>query len=135
MTSSSALARRGTAAVVAGSCVAAVVVWGPLSTGALLVVGATGTAVAVMALLRRSGSGSTTVGRRGLPWWGWATAACAWELGALMDDDLPTVSDLADPLLAHPVLRGVATVCWLGVGAWLLTPPRDRPQPAEAARR
>jgi hypothetical protein len=122
-------ARRLTSVVVAVPCVAAVILWGPLSVGALLVVGATGVAVAVVGLLRRSGHGSPPVGRRGLLWLGLLTAACAWELVTLVDDDLATVSDLADPLLAHPVPRGIAAVCWLWVGAWLLTRPRDRPQP------
>jgi hypothetical protein len=42
----------------------------------------------------------------------------------LTDDRLPTLSDLADPALAHPPLRAAATVGWLAVGAWLLSRPR-----------
>jgi hypothetical protein len=45
----------------------------------------------------------------------------------LADDDLPTLSDLADPALASPALRGAATLCWLAAGAWLLTRPSSRP--------
>ena len=108
---------------------AAVVTWGELSLGALLAVGATGTAVAVVAIARRAGEAAPPVGRRGLPWSGWLAAALAWEVWALVDDDLPTVSDLADPLLAHPASRGAATLCWLAGGAWLLARPR-RPRPA-----
>jgi hypothetical protein len=53
-------------------------------------------------------------------------AVVGWELITLADDDMPTVSDLADPALAHPALRGAATLCWLAAGAWLLTRPRHR---------
>ncbi|WP_245177528.1 hypothetical protein [Geodermatophilus sp. DF01-2] len=42
----------------------------------------------------------------------------------LADDDLPALSDLADPVLACPVLRGGATLGWLAVGAWLVARPR-----------
>ena len=123
----SPLARRLTSAVVATSCVAVVVAEGELSPGALLAVGATGLLVVGLGLVRRSGEAALPVGRRGLPWLGWLAAAVSWELGALAHDDLPTVSDLADPLLAHPVPRGAATVCWLAAGAWLLARPRSRP--------
>jgi hypothetical protein len=115
-------------AAVAVPCVAAVVIWGELSAVTLLAVATTGALVAGLGLTRRSGEAAPPVGRRGLPWLGWMTAAVAWELGALADDDLPTASDLADPLLAHPALRGAATVCWLAAGAWLLARPR-RPAP------
>ncbi len=118
---------RLTSAVVAVPCVAAVVVWGELSLGALLAVGATGALIVGLGLARRSGEAAAPVGRRGLPWLGWLAAAVSWELVTLADDDLPTVSDLADPLLAHPVLRGAATVCWLAAGAWLLARPRRPP--------
>jgi hypothetical protein len=105
------------------------VLWGPLSVGALAVVATTGVAVAVVGVRRRAGRASPPVGRRGRAWVAWATAACAWEVVTLLDDDLPTVSDLADPPLAHPLLRGAVTVCWLWVGWWLITLPRDRPKP------
>ena len=122
-------ARRFTSAAVATSCVTVVVTEGESSPGALVAVGTTGLLVAGLALVRRSGAAPLPVGRRGLPWLGWLAAAVSWELVALADDGLPTVSDLADPLLAHPVLRGAATVCWLAVGAWLLARPRSRPAP------
>jgi hypothetical protein len=123
---SAQLVRRVTVAAGATSCVAAVAAWGELSVGALLAVGAAGTIMAGLGLVRRAGEAAPPVGRRGLPWLVWATVAVAWELVALVDDDLPTLSDLADPALAHPALRGAATVCWLAAGAWLLARPRHR---------
>ena len=121
---SSPFACRLTSAAVAVPCVLAVATWGELSVGALLAVGTAGAMVTGLALARRSGEAAAPVGRRGLPWLGWLTAAVFWELVTLADHDLPTASDLADPLLAHPVVRGGATVCWLAAGAWLLTRPR-----------
>jgi hypothetical protein len=111
------------------SCVVAVVVFGELSTGALLAVGGTGVLVAVVGLARRSGEAALPVGRRGLPWLGWLAAGLAWEFLTLLDDDLLTVSDLADRVLAHPPVRAAATLAWLIAGAWLLTRPRHHPQP------
>jgi hypothetical protein len=111
------------------SCVAAVIVFGELSTGALLAVGGTGVLVAVVGLARRSGEAALPVGRRGLPWLGWLAAGLAWEFLTLLDDDLLTVSDLADRVLAHPPVRAAATLAWLIAGAWLLTRPRHHPQP------
>jgi hypothetical protein len=111
-------------------CVAAVVVFGELSTGALLAVGGTGVLVAVVGLARRAGEAALPVGRRCLPWLGWLAAGVAWELLALLDDDVPTVSDLADPVLAHPPVRAAATLAWLIAGAWLLARPgRHTPPP------
>ena len=118
--------RRATVAAGSVACVAAVMAWGELSLGALLAVATTGTILAGVGLARRCGESAPPVGRRGLPWLVWATAAVSWELLALVDDDLPTVSDLADPALAHPVLRGAATLCWLAAGAWLLARPSSR---------
>jgi hypothetical protein len=110
-------------------CVAAVIVFGELSTGALLAVGGIGVLVAVVGLARRAGEAALPVGRRGLPWLGWLAAGVAWELLTLADDDLPTVSDLADLVLAHPPVRAAATLAWLIAGAWLLTRPGQHPQP------
>ena len=123
---SSRIARRLTWAAACAPCVAAVLLWGRLSLGALLVVAATGTGIAVVGLVRRSGRGSPPVGRRGLAWCGWVTAACAWELVTLVDHDLRSLSLLTAPLLAHPALRGPVTVSWLWAGAWLITRPGDR---------
>ena len=107
-------------------CVAAVIVYGELSAGALIAVGATGAALAAVGLGQRAGEAAPPVGRRGLPWLVWLAAAMGWELLTLVDDDLPTLSDLLDPLLALPALRGAATVGWLAGGAWLLPRPRHR---------
>jgi hypothetical protein len=119
-------ARRLTSAAAAVACAAVVAVAGELSTGALLAVAAAGAVVTAAGLARRAGGGTAPVGRRGLPWLGWLGAALAWELVTLADDDLPTLSDLADPLLAAPVLRGAAVLGWLAAGAWLVTRPGSR---------
>ena len=121
-------ARRLAWAGVAVACVLAVVVFGELSTGALLVVGGTGLLVTAVGLARRAGEGAAPIGRRGLPWLLYLAAGLAWEVVTLVDDGLPTVSDLADPLLASPAARGAATGGWLVLGAWLVTRPRRRPQ-------
>ena len=120
---SSRFARRLTCAVLAVPCAAAVVVWGELSLGALLAVATAGAIVVGLGLVGRSGEAAPPVGRRGVPWLGWLTAAVAWELVTRADARVPTVSDLADPLLADPLLRGAATLAWLAAGIWLL----DRP--------
>ena len=119
-------ARRLTCAAAAVACAVAVAVGGELSSGALLAVAAAGGVVTAAGLARRAGAGAAPVGRRGLPWLGWLGAAVAWELVTLADDDLPTLSDLADPVLASPVLRGGATLAWLAAGAWLVTRPGSR---------
>ena len=108
----------------AGACAVAVAVSGEFSAGALLAVVAAGLLVTGAGLARRAGATAPPVGRRGLPWLGLLGAAVAWELATLADDDLPTLSDLADPVLAEPVLRGAATLGWLAVGAWLVARPR-----------
>ena len=110
-------------------CVAAVVVYGELSTGALIAVGSTGAALAAVGLGRRAGAAAPPVGRRGLPWLIWLAAVLAWELLTLVDDNLPTLSDLLDPILARPALRGAATMGWLAAGVWLLSRPRQQDQP------
>jgi hypothetical protein len=110
------------------SCAAAVTVFGELSIGALLAVGGTGLLVTVVGLARRAGEAAPPVGRAGLPWLGWLAAGVAWEFFALLDDEVSTVSDLADPVLAHPAVRAAATLAWLLAGAWLLRRPRHRPQ-------
>ncbi len=132
--------RRLTGAGAAAVCATVVAVSGELSTGALLAVAVAGAAVVGVGLARRAGAGAPPVGRRGLPWLGLLVAGLAAEAVALLDDDLPTLSDVADPLLAHPVARAAATVAWLTSGAWLVTRPGagagapPRPGPATAAR-
>lgn len=105
------------------ACTVAVTGFGELSTGALLAVGGTGLLATAVGLADRAGEAAVPVGRRGLPWAAWLGAALAWEVVTLLDDDLPTVSDLADPLLVHPAARAAATGAWLVVGAWLLARP------------
>lgn len=115
---------RRSAWVLLGSvCVGTVAVFGELSVEALVVVSATGAIVLTAALTRRAGEAAEPVGRRGLPWAGWLAAALTWELLVLADDAQPTLSDLMDPVLAHPVPRGAATAVWLAAGAWLLARP------------
>jgi len=109
--------------VVAAPCAVAVGVWGELSLGALVAVGTAGTLVVFVGLARRSGDAAPPVGRAALPWLVWLGAAASWELTALLSDELPTISDLADPVLAQPVLRALATVAWLAAGAWLVARP------------
>jgi hypothetical protein len=119
-------ARPLTYAAVAVSCVAAVTVFGELSPQALIAVAGAGVLVVVAGLALRAGEAAPPVGRRGAAWLVWLAAAVAWELVALAHDGLPTVSDLADPLLAHPAARAAATLGWLAAGAWLLSRPRHR---------
>jgi hypothetical protein len=116
---------RALGAVGAVGCAVAVAVWGELSTGALVAVGAAGTAVVGLALARRSGAGAAPVAGHARAWTAVLLVVLAWELVALTSGVLPTVSDLADPLLADPVVRGAATLCWLAGGAWLATRPRE----------
>jgi hypothetical protein len=119
-------ARRLFCGALAVPCAAAVAAFGELSAGALVAVVATGLLVAAIGLVARAGEAAPAVGRRGLPWAAWLVAGAAWELSTLLHDDLPSVSDLADPLLAHPLARGAATLAWLAAGAWLVTRPARR---------
>jgi hypothetical protein len=104
-------------------CAVAVGFWGELSVGALVAVGTAGALVVGLGLARRAGEGAA-VRRPAMPWLVAAAALLAWELVALAHDGLPTVSDLADPVLASPVPRAVATLGWLAAGAGLVTRPR-----------
>jgi hypothetical protein len=119
--------RRFAFLVPALACVASVVAFGELSIGALVAVAGTGVLVTLVGLRGRAGAAAPRVGRRALPWAAWLGAAVSWELVALFEGDVPTVSDLADPVLAHPPARGAATVGWLVAGAWLLARPSSRP--------
>jgi hypothetical protein len=109
-------------------CVAGVAVCGELSAGALLGVGAAGVVVSAAALARRAGQAARPVGRSGLPWLAWLAAAGGWEVATLATG-LPTLSDLADPVLVHPAVRAAATMLWLAAGAWLATRPRHSRRP------
>ncbi len=112
-------------------CVAAVMICGELSTGALIAVGTTGAVLAGIGIARRAGEAAPPVGRRGWPWLAWLAAVAAWEVLTLVDGDLPSLSDLADPILARPELRGIATIGWLMAGAWLLARPHHREESCE----
>jgi hypothetical protein len=124
---SSPAALRLAAIVLGVPCVLAVVVYGELSTGALVVVTATGVLLAGAGLAAGAGSAAAPVGRAGLPWLAWALVAGAFELLTLAHADLPTLSDLLDVVLAAPAARAAAAVVWLAAGAWLLTRPAQRP--------
>lgn len=117
-------------AVVAVCCVAAVTVFGELSLQALVAVGLTGLLGAGYVLRTRAGEAAPPVGRRGVAWLVWLGAAGTWELVTLSHDALPTVSDLVDPVLAHPAARAAAVLGWLAAGAWLLSRPRRPREPA-----
>ena len=104
-------------------CAVVVGAYGELSWQAFVAVAATGLLVAALAVLRRAGAGAPPVGRRGLGWATWLVVAAAVEATTLAHPDLPTLSDLADPLLADGPVRAAATLVWLAAGAWLLTRP------------
>lgn len=107
--------------------------YGELSGEALVAVGAVGAVLAVVGLARRSGEAAPPVGRRGAGWLVWLTALGAWELLTLSHDSLWTVSDLLDPVLAHPLPRAVATVGWFLGGLWLVDRPGRRRGTARAS--
>ena len=78
-------------------------------------------------LQRGAGSALPPVGRAGLRWLAWLLALAWWELLTLLANDrYPTLSDLADPTLAHPTCRAAATALWLAAGDWLLRRPSGR---------
>lgn len=118
--------RRSAWSTLALLCIVVVAVYGELSVQSLVTVAATGTVLVVVGLACRAGEGADPVGRRGLAWSVWLVTALVWEGSTWRDDRLSTLSDLMDPVLAHPVLRGAATACWLAVGAWLLARPAQR---------
>lgn len=113
------------------ACVAVVAVHGELSGQALVAVACTGAALTAVGLVRQAGAAADPVGRSGMPWLGWLMAALAWELLTLAVGGLPTLSELMDPALAHPALRGAATVGWLAAGAWLVGRPGRGKTPGE----
>ena len=107
-------------------CATAVAWFGELSPGSLVAVTVAGTLVAGRGMVRQAGAGSPAVGRPPIAWWVLLGAGAASEGVALVRADLPTLSDLADPLLAVPAARGAATVLWLALGAWLAARPTGR---------
>jgi hypothetical protein len=129
---SSRLRTRSTAALWAGCALGAAVgvgLGGELSSAAHLAVLAAGAVVVGLGLVNRTGAGSRPVAPPAGRWLVWPALALAWEAVALVHGDLPTVSDLLDPLLAPAVVRAAATVAWVAAGAWLAT----RPGPAAGA--
>lgn len=96
---------------------------GELSPSAHVAVLTAGAGVVAVGLARRAGAGSRPVNRRASAWLGVPALVLAWEALALADDDLPTISDLLDPVLAPFAARATATLAWLAVGAWLGTRP------------
>jgi len=87
-------------------------------------VGTTGTVIAGVGLIRRTGAGSPSGGRLpSAPLLFLGAVVAVAEVVALLDDGVPTVSDLADPALALPAVRAAATLVWCAVGAWLVARP------------
>jgi Family of unknown function (DUF6186) len=105
-------------------CAAAVATSGELALGSLVGVMITGTVVAGVGLFRRTGAGSPSGGRPPTAWLVAGVTLAVFEVVALVHDGVPTVSDLADPALAAPVVRAAATVLWCALGAWLVVRPR-----------
>ena len=116
------LALAGCGALALG-CAAAVAAYGELDPGSLVAVTTTGTLVAGVGLLRRTGAGSPSAGRPLIAWLLLGAVLASFEVVALLHDGIPTVSDLADPALAVPVVRATATVLWCALGAWLVARP------------
>ena len=96
---------------------------GELSLAAHGAVLAAGAVVIAVGLVRRAGAGSPRVAPRRGMWLVVPALALVWEAIALADDDLPTISDLLDPVLAPAPLRATATLAWLALGAWLVIRP------------
>ena len=101
--------------------------YGQLTPEAFVAVLAAGSVVAAMALRRRSGSAAQPAPRAALAWLVWLVAVGVWELITVLHESrLPTLSDLMDPILAPPLVRGLATVLWFFAGIWLLARPSVR---------
>ena len=105
---------------------------GELSPAAHVAVLTAGAGVVAVGLIRRAGAGSRPAGAPAVRWLVWPALALVWEAVALVADDLPTISDLLDPVLAPAVVRAAATLAWLTVGARLAT--RPGPTAASAMR-
>jgi len=109
--------------VLALGCAAAVVIYGELDRGSLVAVTTTGTLVAGVGLIRQTGAGSPSEGRLPSAWLLLGALLAVFEVVALLHDGVPTLSDVADPALAVPVIRAAATLVWCVVGAWLVARP------------
>ena len=98
--------------------------YGELTPEAFVAVLLAGSALSAVALRRRSGSGAERAPRAALAWLVWLVAVGVWELNTVLHESrLPTLSDLMDPILAHPLIRAAATVAWFLAGIWLLARP------------
>lgn len=104
--------------------VTTVVIYGELSAEALVAVLGAGILLAGVALARRAGSGTPALPASGRPWLWWLSLLALWEV-LTFASGLPTLSDLADPLLADRLLRATAMLIWFAVGCWLATRPRS----------
>ncbi|MGY1739651.1 MULTISPECIES: DUF6186 family protein [unclassified Blastococcus] len=82
-----------------------------------------GTLVTGIGLLRRTGAGSPAEGRLPRTWLLLGAALAVFEAVALLREDVPTLSDIADPALAVSSVRAAATLLWCAAGAWLVTRP------------
>jgi hypothetical protein len=110
-------------AITAIPVAATVATYGELTVQAFVAVLLSGGALMVAALRRRAGSGSPAV-PGGRVWLAWLVVLGVWEFYTLLHEaHLPTLSDLMDPILAHPMIRGAATVVWFAAGIWLLRRP------------
>jgi hypothetical protein len=96
---------------------------GELSPAAHVAVLTAGAVVLAAGLVRRAGAGTRPVRSGPPPWLGLLVLLLAWEAVALAAADLPTVSDLLDPVLAPFAARTAATLGWLAAGARLVTRP------------
>jgi hypothetical protein len=109
--------------VLALGCATAVATYGELHPASLVAVATTGTLIAGVGLIRRTGAGSPSEGGPPRAWFLLGAVLAVVEVVALLDDDVPTISDLADPPLAVPAIRAAATLLWCAVGAWLVARP------------
>lgn len=109
--------------VLALGCAAVVAAYGELHAGSLVAVATTGTLIAGVGLIRRTGAGSPSGGRLPTAWLLLGAVLAVVEGVGLLDDGVPTVSDLADPALAVPGIRAAATLLWCALGAWLVARP------------
>jgi hypothetical protein len=116
---------RGRAAVVAAIAVYTLVaaLCRPLTGPALGAVLVAGLPLCWLGVRRRPGAGPVD-GRSAIVWAGIAGVAAAYELVLWLgrnDADHPTLSTLADPVLATYPGRVVGYLLWLGAGAWLVS--------------
>ena len=110
-------------AVAAIPVAATVATYGELTIQAFVAVLVSGGVLTAAALRRRAGSAAPAV-PGAVVWLVWLVAVGLWELYTFLHQQrLPTLSDLTDPILAHPLVRGAATVAWFSAGIWLLRRP------------